>query len=635
MNNIIIIKYNNFLYFTLLLSLLYTFALCTLLILNKTAYYGDKSIKTQFILDTTIYTLFYISTFTIDSDFYIFFAIPILITSLKKSSNDLAELLKFVAILFIIFASMVTIATINMNEVNSIDSLLTHFAPRSLFLFIFFSLSRIIQNIKTHTEDAISESIKFSNEKNAIIDSIGEGIFAINKRHEIMWANKKMINEYEIKNDIDLKKNKCFNTFRKREKICDNCVSILAMNDGQTHETVEEWDNIIYHVTAAPIKTNSNEVIGAVETLLDITAEEKLKTFLNDKNNLLKIIKCAIDCIIVTTNSGKIILSNVGASKLLGYSEDELKRLKAKDIYTTKDGKSGYEIAKDIREKIEDDPNGIIFNYDTYFKTKNKKIIPISLSASKVYDNKNVAGYVGIGRDMTELQKKDRKKILDLINRFIAHNISVRIRKLYNYITMQNEKIKTDEHNKINLKNGLSAIEEINKDLDKLLRATTYTAINKRIINAKEIVENIEKKKPAIILSDNVELSTNISDNNAKIKADIDGITTLLETMINNSIEANAKTIKLLFYSDNTFLNIEFIDDGHGIKKDIEDTLFDLFYTTKSDNSKTNISISSHIGIGLFGVKRIANEHQGEVFLDKSYRKGAKFFIKLPKYYDN
>lgn len=69
----------------------------------------------------------------------------------------------------------------------------------------------------------------------------------------------------------------------------------------------------------------------------------------------------------------------------------------------------------------------------------------------------------------------------------------------------------------------------------------------------------------------------------------------------------------------NNYLNIKILDNGKGINEEIKEKLFFPFYTTKKKGS----------GIGLFIVKKIINDHQGNISI-KSKNGLTEVVINLP-----
>lgn len=84
----------------------------------------------------------------------------------------------------------------------------------------------------------------------------------------------------------------------------------------------------------------------------------------------------------------------------------------------------------------------------------------------------------------------------------------------------------------------------------------------------------------------------------------------------------NPKIQILLKELSEKMIEIQVIDNGPGIPKEIQDQVWDPFFTTKPQGKGT--------GLGLSIVKNIVENHNGKVFFE-SDSSGTKFFIHLPK----
>lgn len=81
--------------------------------------------------------------------------------------------------------------------------------------------------------------------------------------------------------------------------------------------------------------------------------------------------------------------------------------------------------------------------------------------------------------------------------------------------------------------------------------------------------------------------------------------------------------IKIRTYSDGEYAYCEITDNGIGIPKKNLESVFDVFFTTKSFGFGT--------GLGLSIVKYIISEkHNGDVFVDSEQGVGSTFTVKLP-----
>ena len=98
----------------------------------------------------------------------------------------------------------------------------------------------------------------------------------------------------------------------------------------------------------------------------------------------------------------------------------------------------------------------------------------------------------------------------------------------------------------------------------------------------------------------------------------------VIRNLIINGIQAMAGKGKITvhaFLSDNnTTVTVRVCDTGGGIMESAQKKVFSLFYTTKITGT----------GLGLPISKSIIEANNGELYMEKSSKKGTCFIIKLP-----
>jgi len=137
------------------------------------------------------------------------------------------------------------------------------------------------------------ESLKKSEEeKTAILNNMEEVMLFQDLNHKIIWANKRAGEVLNVPTE-ELMGEKCYEVWAKRSKPCPNCVVEKAIKTGKP-QTGEEAtpDGKIWYKRATPLKDAKGNIIGVLETRLDITerkrVEEELKASLREKEILLK-----------------------------------------------------------------------------------------------------------------------------------------------------------------------------------------------------------------------------------------------------------------------------------------------------------------------------------------------------------
>ena len=100
----------------------------------------------------------------------------------------------------------------------------------------------------------------------------------------------------------------------------------------------------------------------------------------------------------------------------------------------------------------------------------------------------------------------------------------------------------------------------------------------------------------------------------------------LVEAIFNlaqNALQALGKTgrveISTGVEGDHVVIRVQ--DDGPGIPRDIQDKIFDLYFSTKE---------SDGTGLGLPYAERIVKDHNGSLSLESDLGKGSTFIISLP-----
>ena len=68
-------------------------------------------------------------------------------------------------------------------------------------------------------------------------------------------------------------------------------------------------------------------------------------------------------------------------------------------------------------------------------------------------------------------------------------------------------------------------------------------------------------------------------------------------------------------------------DNGKGIPKEDHNYIFEKFYQSKNQNTKK----PQGSGFGLAICKQIVESHQGEIWADRNFRKGARLVFTIPK----
>ncbi|HWR38443.1 MAG TPA: ATP-binding protein [Patescibacteria group bacterium] len=149
----------------------------------------------------------------------------------------------------------------------------------------------------------------------------------------------------------------------------------------------------------------------------------------------------------------------------------------------------------------------------------------------------------------------------------------------------------------------------------------------RRIFNVKEYLKEIllslqphyKKSKHRILVE---------CDNSLEVNGFPGAFSQIITNLLMNSLlhaytPSDEGTIKIKTYLENRFLIIRYSDDGQGIPKDLQEKIFNPFFTTKRGSGGT--------GLGLYIVYNIVSQQfGGTIQCESEPGQGTVFFIRIP-----
>ncbi len=212
----------------------------------------------------------------------------------------------------------------------------------------------------------------------------------------------------------------------------DECPMALTLKQRKSFEgkeiTIERPDHSVRNllVFPRPIFDSQKELIGALNTLVDISEQKKGE---HKQAILSAIVESSDDAIISKTLEGKIMSWNRGAQKIFGYTEQEMIG-KSINILIPPNLQQEEEI---ILQNIK--AGNKIDHFQTMRLGKLGNEIPVSITISPVKDNQgHIVGASKIARDISEqIQKENtiqqaarRLQILNSIGKAISEKMDVK-----------------------------------------------------------------------------------------------------------------------------------------------------------------------------------------------------------------
>jgi len=143
----------------------------------------------------------------------------------------------------------------------------------------------------------------------------------------------------------------------------------------------------------------------------------------------------------------------------------------------------------------------------------------------------------------------------------------------------------------------------------------------------KEVVEDIADPYADYFVEKNITFESDIPDDFPEVSIDITGIHRILLNLFTNALDAIKSrekgriSITACLSEDKKSFTMTMEDNGVGVDQKLLERIFDVFYSTKNFEGT---------GLGLAVVKKIIEEHGGNVSVTSQKDKGSKFFLTLP-----
>jgi nitrogen fixation/metabolism regulation signal transduction histidine kinase len=243
-------------------------------------------------------------------------------------------------------------------------------------------------------------------------------------------------------------------------------------------------------------------------------------------------------------------------------------------------------------------------------------ILQLSLFATEFKVNERPIILVSIKDIQSELEAKEMESWQKLI-RVLTHEIMNSIAPISSLTSTVNQLLKDVaetieiyvpkefDHEPIN--DIMSAIETIHKRSAGLIHfVETYRNLtripipNFNIFPVMRMIENTVKRLKQDFADQNINYSFSVIPNDLQLTADEQLIEQVIINLVKNSIQAlenrkDGKIVLKAFINRRGKANIQVIDNGQGIIKEVLDKIFIPFFTTKTKGSGIGLSLSKQI----------------------------------------
>ncbi len=363
------------------------------------------------------------------------------------------------------------------------------------------------------------------------------------------------------------------------------------------------------------------------------TMEERLHESNEFLNNL---IRGAVDGIIASDMTGKIIIFNDAAGDISGYDANEvIGKMHISRLYP---GDGARYVMRMLRSE-KHGGKGTLRSFRVNIKNRDGEQIPISLNARVVYDKDKEKATLGFFHDLREtlkmeaelektriqLVQAEKMSSLGELAAGVAHQLNNPLGGITLFSQLLMEDFDLPEEAKKDLERIFQDAQRCSNIVKELLTFSRKTSnemhpqdINQILSETLFLVENQT-------LFQNIEIVKDFDGIIPKVPVDVQKIKHVFMNIILNAADAmegkGTLTLYTLLGPDRDRVVIMISDTGTGMPQETLLKIFDPFFTTKEQGKGT--------GLGLSMAYRIVEDHCGKIYAESDMGEGTTFFIEL------
>jgi len=464
-----------------------------------------------------------------------------------------------------------------------------------------------------------------------IVETAQEGIWQLDENNSIIFVNKKICELLEYPEvEILGKKPDYFMDANGKEK---NLKALERRKKGisENYEIgfiTKTGNHILTSISANPILDNSGNYKGILGMVSDITQKKKTEVLLEKSNRLALMGSWEIDVAKGTVFWSEII-------KEIREAEPDFSPDISTGVGHFIEGSDRETISQRLQQCID---KGIPWDEELQLATFKGNLKWVrTIGQGEFFQGKCIKVY-GSLQDITERKKAERERtemISDIIQRnsnlekfsyIVSHNLRAPTANIIGFVEiLQNETINRLEQKELyhGLSKSATALDDIIKDMNKILRLKSKESEEKEIIIFSQLVNDIKMSITSLIQKQRVSIEANFTDVDQ-----IYSVKSYMHSIFNNLIRNSIKygqpdqppLIQIKSTKENGKIIITFKDNGLGIDLNTQGSkvfgLYKRFHTHVKGK-----------GMGLFMVKEQVESLGGKITIASELNKGTEFTI--------
>jgi len=361
------------------------------------------------------------------------------------------------------------------------------------------------------------------------------------------------------------------------------------------------------------------------------TRLDNLEAALEAQRRARTIEKAAIDAVedglIVLSPTLRVLRLNPAAEQILGYTSQEARGHQVEDILIGSGAlPSMLQMALQGLPTIKQD------NLRLYRRSGQPFLARVSVLPAM--SQEQLEGVTVLIQDLseqeqiqTQARQLEQRALLGEVTAIFAHEVRNPINNLSTGLQLMAFQLPPDDPNQEIIQRLQQDLERLNDLMKSVLTFSRPTEYEMKGVDLGTLLERLlERLKPRLVRA-NVQSLLQMEPNLPEVLGNVHALEQVFNNLMTNAIQAMGegggtlaiKAQRVLGGAERRLVQVDVADSGPGIPKELQERIFQPFFTTKTDGT----------GLGLAITKRIVTAHKGNIWVT-SFPGGSVFHVQLP-----